>query len=135
MNNPGFAKSAVIYNYDQAMGYEVIAVVEGITDVWKVGVWGMALFGKTMSQRQLALLADAAERRQKWMVLIGDASTKRDAAAASWMENFFRLRERSRRPKRIWLHVCEEGDPGDRTPDELHDIVNKAFRSGTRRPQ
>lgn len=119
----GIAKANFLYNYDQAKDADVIAVVEGPTDVWKVGTWGMALFGKAMSSQQCQLLCRAAENRGAGIVLLGDASTEKDNAAAAWEANYQRLRAAYRYPKRVYLYLFKQGDPGDCSPQELHDLV------------
>lgn len=127
LNSPGMSKSQFLYNLDNARQYDVIAVVEGVTDVWKIGLWGTALMGKNMSESQCEQLCQAASERGAWIVLLGDASTDKDDAAAAWRDNFDRLGKRYPYPKRLRLHLFEQGDPGDRMPQELHDIVNESL--------
>ncbi|MDR1612919.1 MAG: hypothetical protein LBT97_09065 [Planctomycetota bacterium] len=123
INASCFPKSKFLYNYDRAREYEVIALAEGVTDVWKIGLWGMALFGKHMSAAQCDLLCSAAEAKKAWIVLLGDASTERDAAASAWKQNFQMIRAKYKYPSRLRLHLFDVGDPGDRTTEELHGIV------------
>lgn len=123
-HSPGFKKSWFLYNYDQAKNSPVIAVVEGVTDVWKIGTWGMALLGKSMSDQQCQLLCQAGEKTGAWIVLLGDASTEKDNAAASWRRNYEKLKAAYRYPDRVFLHHMAKGDPGDCSSRELYDLVN-----------
>jgi hypothetical protein len=125
LNARGFSKSRFLYNLDQAQKHEVLTIAEGITDVWKIGVWGVALLGKAMSAEQRRLLCQAAEGKKAWLVLLGDASTESDDAAAAWLENYRALRSEYRYPGRIRLHLFERGDPGDLASSELHRLIEE----------
>ena len=133
VNAFGFPKSKFLYNFDRAREHRVIAVAEGVSDVWKIGVWGMALFGKHMSAAQCDLLCSAAEAKEAWIVLLGDASTERDDAASAWRQNFQAIRAKYKYPSRLRLQLFDDGDPGDRTSRELHSIVDGALRSTPQR--
>lgn len=122
-NSSGFRKSYFLYNFDQAKEYETMVIAEGITDVWKIGPWGMALFGKTMSEQQCQLLCQAAEAKRAWIVLLGDASTERDDAASSWRRNRDMLLRTYRYPEQVRLFLFEKGDPGDYTSQQLNNLV------------
>jgi hypothetical protein len=124
-NSKEFNKSNFLYNFDLAKDADVIAVAEGVTDVWKIGIWGMALLGKSMSDQQCQLLCRAAENRGACIVLLGDGSTEKDNAAAAWEANYQRLRAAYRYPDRVRLHLFPQGDPGDRSSRELHDLVHR----------
>ena len=52
---PGLPKRQVLYNYDNAMHSRFGVIVEGVTDVWRVGRQGVAILGSTMSSQQIAL--------------------------------------------------------------------------------
>ncbi len=52
---PGLPKRQVLYNYDVAMYSRFGVIVEGVTDVWRVGNQGVAILGSTMSNQQIAL--------------------------------------------------------------------------------
>lgn len=53
---PGLKKSCLIYNFDRASKCPYPVIMEGATDVWRVGEAGICLFGKTISERQLSLV-------------------------------------------------------------------------------
>jgi DNA primase len=48
--------AASLYNRDVAMFQRDIVLVEGVTDVWRIGPSSVALFGKTVKSGQLALM-------------------------------------------------------------------------------
>lgn len=124
LHSKGFAKSKFLYNYDSAKDSPVIAVVEGVTDVWKIGTWGMALFGKDMSDAQCQLLCRAAEDKGTSIVLLADAADGNRSVTEDWEKNYHKLRSAYRYPDRIFLHHMEQGDPGDCSSQELYDLVN-----------
>jgi hypothetical protein len=59
LTSRGFHKSAWLYNYDTAKDFSFGVIVEGVTDVWRVGERAVAIFGKNISSTQ-ARLAKAA---------------------------------------------------------------------------
>lgn len=56
---PGLPKRRIMYNYDIASKTRFGLIVEGVTDVWRVGKQGVAVFGNIMSDQQIALAAAA----------------------------------------------------------------------------
>lgn len=52
----GDSKSAWLYNFDQALMYQDVVIVEGITDVWAGGPQFIGGFGKGLSEEQLHAL-------------------------------------------------------------------------------
>lgn len=54
---PGVKKKLMLYNLDNARDKPFVVVVEGVTDVWRVGDHAVALLGKEPSRAQQALLA------------------------------------------------------------------------------
>lgn len=65
---PGFRKSRYLYNYDQARGADLIVVVEGVMDAWRIGPEAVAVMGHRLSRYQAELL----RRAQKPVVLFFD---------------------------------------------------------------
>ena len=56
---PGLPKRQLLYNYDNAMHTRFGVIVEGVTDVWRVGKQGVALLGSSLSTHQVALATAA----------------------------------------------------------------------------
>lgn len=54
--NSTFRKSRCLYNRDIAMRYMDIVLVEGVTDVWRIGPHSVAMFGKDLNSYQIELL-------------------------------------------------------------------------------
>lgn len=75
MSSPGFARSAHLYNIDNARLQPFVVVTEGVTKVWRFGPEAVATFGKEVTGHQIAQLASYW---QKIVVLLDP-----DAAAES----------------------------------------------------
>ena len=54
---PGMPKRLSLYNFDAARAYRRVTVVEGVTDVWRIGADAVAIFGKKPSFAQQQLLS------------------------------------------------------------------------------
>jgi len=53
---PGTQRNQILYNYDNAKGFNFVVLVEGPTDVWRVGNAGVASLGSAVSRSQIQLL-------------------------------------------------------------------------------
>lgn len=54
----GSRKGWSLYNIDNACNYSTVYIVEGVSDVWRVGDAAVARFGKTLSRAQTILLKE-----------------------------------------------------------------------------
>lgn len=131
INAKGFHKSSFLYNLDIAMNYDVIVVAEGPTDVWRIGPWGVALMGKSMSDSQCDLLCRTAGVRGSWVVLLGDAPTERDDSVRSWTNNYRKLIGSYSCSGQVRLHMLDQGDPGDHDQRALYELVERVMREPT----
>jgi hypothetical protein len=55
---PGMKKNELLYNYDRARQHEFVVICEGPSDVWSFGPEAVALFGKSMSARQVEMIRE-----------------------------------------------------------------------------
>ena len=114
----GMKKSKLLYGLPQALQTTGPAwIVEGVTDVWRVGPGAVALFGKTLSDFQKALLIHNFGGRPLVVLLDRDA---RDAALE--IQRRLQLaRGLSPGDRRVVIAAIPEGrtDPGDSTREEL----------------
>jgi hypothetical protein len=124
-NSKGFKKSWVLYNMDNAAKQDGVVVVEGITDVLRVGLCGVALFGKAASKHQEALL------RRLWhgklIVLIPDMN---DPESKPEFEGLRRRLAEGRAFKSIKMVTLPDGmDPGGMPKEELwNNIKDQTLR-------
>ena len=116
---PGMAKRLILYNLDEAMGFDDVAVVEGCTDVWRSGPFAVGLLQKriTFSQR-LRLLAGWKDRGALLMILDADAQLENEAYAREFRTYF---------KNGVVQVVLPDGtDPGSLDASALHEIMRGA---------
>jgi len=119
---PGFQRSRVLYNMHNAVQQPMIVIVEGITDVARVGLCAVALLGKSLSatQRQILTAADSQVR----IAVLLDSDAK---AAARTLVRSLTTSTLAQPSNRVVFNVAlPTGDPGDYTTEELHQFINEA---------
>lgn len=65
-----------LYNFDRVRKGGNVILVEGVTDVWRIGDGAVAIFGKTMTDAQIELLL---EKQVKRVYILLDSDAQRDA--------------------------------------------------------
>jgi hypothetical protein len=70
--DPNFSKSATFYNIDEAQKCPTAVVMEGVTDVWRLGSPGLASLGASLSPRQMELLVKLFSDRPVIWLMDGD---------------------------------------------------------------
>jgi hypothetical protein len=124
---PGLRKTQLLYNEDLARKQPLVVICEGVTDVWRVGPAGVALFGKDPSRQQLLRLASG------WMgkpaVVLLDADAKADAEElATSLRPFFRDRL-------VQVTLPDGLDPGSCPREDLWKLLRaEAERQGANLP-
>lgn len=112
-NLPNSGKAQLLYNYDQAKQFPFTVLVEGFTDVWRIGDCAVASMGKSLSDAQSRMLS-------QWKALLialdGDA---RDKSA----EILYRL---SNLTRVIDVPLPPDADPGGMSRDAFWDIAYRA---------
>jgi hypothetical protein len=109
---PGMAKSEVVFNLDMAAKHDIGVVCEGVFDAMKTGVNGMAIFGKSISDIQVRLIADRFSRVV--VILDPDAQDRQNYAVAAL---------RSAGTQAVGLRVPAK-DPGDCTREQIQECIN-----------
>jgi hypothetical protein len=74
-NAPGINRRLMLYGMEQARALPFCILVEGVTDVWAIGLGAVALLGKTLSAQQTLLLCN----NWKAVVLALDSGAQRNA--------------------------------------------------------
>lgn len=125
--SPGFTKGRFLYNVDVARNIPgVIVVVEGVTDVWRVGPFSVAMLGKSLSYDQIRILVEEATPTAKYIVLFSDAWTAPDVER-SWRKNKADLMNAYQYKDRVLMIKSDTGDPGDMSREDtqrkLHNAV------------
>jgi hypothetical protein len=109
---PGMKKTHLLYNFDNAKQHPFAVVVEGVTDVWAFGAEAVGLFGKTISEQQLDLIARTW--RKVYVVLDADALADARQVHAALSK---------RVPEVILVQLPKDHDPADLPTATLRDLV------------
>ena len=122
LNSTGMMKSALLYGLPGAMKSRCPAViVEGVTDVWRLGPGAVALFGKSASKSQVSLIATHFANRQICIMLDADAA---DEALELRVKLDQAVRDFGRRNQvRIVKLSPGDGDVADCTRAEAWSII------------
>ena len=118
---PGTPKSRIFYNLGNAEKYRVGVVMEGVTDVWRLGPQGVCTLGARMSAAQYKLFE---KRFKDWSgVLLADADYKEKEP-----ENYAKMvdgaKDLNSRIKGGFA-ICElpHGDPGSLDRSFLRSLI------------
>lgn len=127
---PGTKVGSLVYNADKAATHRTIVVVEGPTDVWRLGAPAAALLGKKANQDKVIALRDAVKRagaepheRSIVILLDTDPSAKHlertpdhpiEKAAAEFVQIF---------PKVSRVYLPSGTDPGSLSLEFLRDTI------------
>lgn len=113
----GMRKGDLLYNLDNARKFPYVVLVEGVTDVWKVGPASVALFGKTMTATQELLVTSIWNKGTVFIMLDRDA--KEDAEKIA-------RRLRARVGKCVLIDLPDDRDPGDLSQQEIQHLIEQA---------
>jgi len=102
---PGWKKSQGVYNIDIARQHQFGIVVEGVTDVWRIGDEAMCIFGKMLSKKQAEILGDNFNT----VMLALDTDAYAKGVASSGIRSLTLLRQHVKNVIRVEL-------PGDKDP-------------------
>lgn len=73
---PGLDKREILWNFDNARNSDVVVVTEGVFDAARVGLCGVATFGKSVSDKQVDLL----QQYWKCVILLLDPDAAKEAS-------------------------------------------------------
>lgn len=116
-NAPGTPKSQMLYNYDVARSQPVVVVVEGVPSVWRLGVAGVCIFGKTLSVWQQNTIATTWHGKPVFVMLDNDAQEELERAVTQLI---------SRNVTVVPVILPDSRDPADYTRKDLFEILSAA---------
>jgi len=111
----GSSKGDVVYNKDEARFCKIVVIVEGITDVHRIGQQGIAIFGKVPTIRQTQIMQNALGHSLGIMLLDSDASESAEEYVNKYKTDIFQ--------RGLFLVKLDKGDPADYTREEIWDIL------------
>jgi hypothetical protein len=113
-------KNQWLYNMDTALYQTDITIVEGVTDVWRVGAGGLAIFGKKPSAHQYQIIS------YLWKVA-GSCVICLDKDAQKQAKKIHEVLLASGGfPDGVTNLELEHGDPADYSPRELQELIKDA---------
>jgi len=128
---PGQRRRYIGYNYNRALAYKTIALVEGPLDVCGAGPWSIGLLGKTMSNYlRLRLARDASE--QSFVAILLDPTQSEEEIAKKRKHHIEKLFEQLQPllPGRVFTTYLPDGvDPGSFDRDLQKDCMRDAARN------
>jgi hypothetical protein len=105
--SPGFPKGEVMFNFDVAREREPVVVTEGVFDAMAVGLSGVALLGKGITETQLRILQTYCDN----VVILLDPD------AGSESSDMVKILRRTINVKQVTLQGYK--DPGDAPTEEI----------------
>lgn len=122
LNEPSCKKATYLYNMDRALFHKRIVIVEGVTDVWRLGDNAIAIFGKKPSKTQRDMMKTLwGFNGQAVLCMDPDVDTKeRDDIIGL-------LREARAFPGGVAELRLTGGDPAEYEYSELTEMIEEAF--------
>jgi len=127
LTSAGTRKSYLLYGFTQVDDGGPVVLVEGPTDVWRLGRDAVAILGKSLSRQQRQKLLEIADGRPIVVALDRDAATE----ARQIREQLITDRQQSGDGSPVVLVNLPDGrkDIGDCTRDEAWLAVARALRT------
>jgi len=121
---PGTPRRHILYNFDNAKKYKSIVVVEGPTDVWRVGPQAVCTLGATITSQQQALIEKSFKHFSGVLLYDPDlddkVSVKTDSAVSALSES-------------LKYGFCKINLPDDRDPASLpRDLLRTHVSNSTK---
>jgi DNA primase len=124
LTSTGTQKSRLLYNFPNARKASGPAIiVEGVTDVWKIGRSAVALLGKSMSPEQLRWIGTWFALRAVIVWLDRDAEPEAKLIQSAIIQ----ARKGSISRGGVYLARCPKGkkDPGECSASEIEAVLKK----------
>jgi hypothetical protein len=115
-NLPGVTKSKYLYNRDGARGQKIVIMVEGVTDVHKIGDNAIAFFGKCPSSHQLQIIANVFSMATGIILLDSDADDEVREFCIKYKEGLFQ--------GGLYPIYLKDKDPGSYSREAIWDIIS-----------
>jgi hypothetical protein len=138
-NCPGMPKRIMAYNYDTAVkSTSLIVLVEGVTGVWKLGKFAMAVFGKSLYPRFLDRLKRQLQHEDHDPLLVvmldplQDEKAKQKGLPHHIERVYTQLADRDYFGDRVLkVYLPPELDPGEADRSFMLDLIgNEARKAG-----
>ncbi len=127
---PQMRKRYMAYNYNRALRYKTIEVVEGPFDVFGAGSNAFGLLGKAMSVHMRERLIKDIDPRSYLAIMLDPKSDKLavEDGRPHHIETLYNLLEPYLRERVFKVYLPEEFDPGSLERSVQHDLIRDAAR-------
>jgi hypothetical protein len=120
-NLRGMSKKHMLYNFDVAKHSDMVVLVEGVADVWRVGPEAVGILGSDLTETQVGLI------RKTWQdkpvaVFLDIDNIKGTRSIVNRLYPFF--------GNKVFAVIPDNGkDPGSMSEEECWQLINKELRS------
>ena len=118
LTSPGMQKQELLYNIDRAILCNFCVIVEGITDVWRVGAPGVCLLGKSISDMHKKILKSGWGTDGGILVMLDPEEHDRTYRTALELDALGF-------PRGVIAVYLENNDPADWRTPELRSILQQ----------
>lgn len=116
----GGTKSRALYNYDVAKEQAAVVIVEGAPSAWRLGKYGVSLFGKTLSYWQENTIATTWVGKPVFVVFDAGADDALEKTVAQLYKHDLNI---------VPVLMPDERDPADYSRPELFSLLSAAAES------
>lgn len=114
-NLRGMSKKDMLYNFDSAKTQDMVVIVEGAADVWRVGSRAVGIMGSDLSEHQAGMLRQIWAGKPVAVMLDKDAYSKSVAIVNKLSSYFGNL---------VFAVNPDQRDPGSMTTQEVWQSIN-----------
>jgi hypothetical protein len=125
-----FSKSHYLYGFDNATRYKTIVRVEGVSDVWSIGLGSVATFGSSLSTEQAQMMYELVGHDGVLVWLYDMNGKNGDGTPSDEHQQAILERLRAVLPGRVLEAILPVGtDPGSFDQTFNHAFLNGVLRS------
>lgn len=126
INTPGLPKSFFLYNMDAAWQYRDVILVEGVTDVWRIGENAICPFGKTLSAQQIQIMKILWGHCGRLLIVLDRDARVSERDYAKDMKN--QLEKAEAFPRGVHLYELPDNrDPADYETRDIRIMLQNVF--------
>ena len=133
INTPHVPKGNFIYNMDAAWHFRDVVLVEGVTDVWRVGDNAICPFGKTLSAKQVKIMKTLWGHCGRLLIVldkdarggVGENGKPKQDYAETMRK---KLEKAEAFPRGVYLYTLPDNrDPAEYSEAEIRSTLNGEF--------
>ena len=123
---PGTPKRNILYNYGNAVKYKTGIIVEGVTDVWRVGPQAVCTLGASMTMSQESLFVRGFKDHSGILLYDPDLRTKLEPKAIEKLDQLVERMNTKLNSGFCWVELPEGSDPGSLDRSFIRPFIKQA---------